>query len=1253
MSKWKRKLAVFLSAVLLISNLPITVLATEIIKGPALDEVIYNLGTMEVTVGSDANRAEAVKGLYEFFDGDGNYTIELEPDAFFPYEVQFTYAGKTWSEWFMDVNDTVVIGGHTFSVKSSVADPDALTGFSFEVGGQTIIAWPEAKTFTNTGPAISPMSLLPLEEIVLTVDLTDKLPPELAMPFDVKAAFSGTDGWDAAAQVLCKEQYDDNYQLLQDGTMYLPLNSWGDSITLEFIAGKADQLEQSNKRYLVTFNYTPFQDWLKVSVLNGEGEVIAEDVEDSYFDYYTSDYDRTPSGYLSIPTRYDFTYSLRLEYEVSEDTTVKVLFNDVIGGYDRTDVTNQLWGPTATGFPMQDIGYGTVIIELYDSPDCTTLIGSLNIGVDIDSPFEYQLVSPDGEYTINGYQSQDPADEGYQVYIFPIPQNASTAGEWKFHIETGDGIPTYVEKAVRGYHWEDPTVENSEDIKEQLFGEGYPADYFTEGSVSFSIFERTESGDISSDSFYVRAETYSVSSNPDPLVVGFTGIVGTESDEVYAVQEEHDTYVTDGFQTLLTTADVDLTNLQLTFTANSGITLYDSENHVQSGGITTGHDFSQGPVQFIAVEGNTEVKNFWVTVVKQQEEGTLFINGGNDPENLPDETNGYPVYERQVFLDSYYGDDHDILLANLGKTDLANLRVELTSNGTAALELDEYWTLQDGSTLGSFASAEVDLSATPHGEISNLAKLRLRAQDYTSGELDSMLTIYSGDTVLAQVHITGVAGDPSISDAEIPQGVQYVPYGAVIQSTNRYDWNSVTYSLYGGHLPDGMELRSNGELYGVPTESGTFPITVLMDNSYSGFSDSYKYFELIINDPTDAAVEAQNDPGYGIEIRIPDSMTSYEDQVFVSEGEFGTFIDFWLDGVKLTRDQDYTAEDGSTRITIRAQTFQNAGPGTHTIAAEFRTTSENSANSTLRRTAQNYEALTGTSGSGDPGSNGGGSSGSTSHSITTEQTTGGTITANRDSAISGNTVTVTVTPDAGYMLDELIVTDRNGRRIAVTQTRENQYTFQMPGSGVTIEAVFTVRPVDDPVDGLPFIDVGVSDWFATYVADLYERGLMNGTSATTFSPAMTTSRSMMVTILHNLEGRPATEGTYFSDVALNQYYTSAASWAAENGIVSGYGNGQFGPNDPITREQMVMILMRYSAYKGIDTSRRADLSQFTDSAQISAEATEAMSWAYAEGLINGKGNGILDPQGQSTRAEVAAIVSRFCQKFVNGEGGGL
>ncbi len=182
--------------------------------------------------------------------------------------------------------------------------------------------------------------------------------------------------------------------------------------------------------------------------------------------------------------------------------------------------------------------------------------------------------------------------------------------------------------------------------------------------------------------------------------------------------------------------------------------------------------------------------------------------------------------------------------------------------------------------------------------------------------------------------------------------------------------------------------------------------------------------------------------------------------------------------------------------------------------------------------------------------------------------------------------------------------------------------------------------------GLPFTDVQISDWFYGDVKYVFEKGLMSGISKTLFAPSMTTTRGMIVTILHRLEGSPAVSGeNSFDDVAKGKWYTEAVNWAAENKIVAGYGNAKFGPDDNITREQMAAILMNYAKFKGYDVSAKADLSKFTDNSKISQWAAGSLAWANANGLISGKSSGILDPKGQATRAEVAAILHRFCDTF--------
>lgn len=185
---------------------------------------------------------------------------------------------------------------------------------------------------------------------------------------------------------------------------------------------------------------------------------------------------------------------------------------------------------------------------------------------------------------------------------------------------------------------------------------------------------------------------------------------------------------------------------------------------------------------------------------------------------------------------------------------------------------------------------------------------------------------------------------------------------------------------------------------------------------------------------------------------------------------------------------------------------------------------------------------------------------------------------------------------------------------------------------------------DTPLGGAPFTDVPEDAWYKEAVDYVYANGLMSGTSATTFAPSTQLSRAMMVQILYNLEEQPVvTESAAFTDVAADVWYAGAVNWAAGEGIVSGYGNGRFGPDDLITREQMANMLYYYAQYKGYDVSASGELSSFTDGASTSSWAAEAVQWAVGSGLLSGKGSGVLDPRGTATRAEAASIFMRFAR----------
>ena len=256
------------------------------------------------------------------------------------------------------------------------------------------------------------------------------------------------------------------------------------------------------------------------------------------------------------------------------------------------------------------------------------------------------------------------------------------------------------------------------------------------------------------------------------------------------------------------------------------------------------------------------------------------------------------------------------------------------------------------------------------------------------------------------------------------------------------------------------------------------------------------------------------------------------------------------------------------------------------------------------------------------------------------RTPGGTVKASPRYAESGETVTLTVTPDAGYELDNLSVTDRKGNEVKLTEKGDGQYTFKMPNSRVEVQVAFT------RVSSLPFADVAEDAWFRSAVEYVYENGLMNGTTATTFTPNATTSRGMIVAILWRQAGSPTVDYLMeFNDVAPTAYYGEAVRWAASEGIVGGYGDGRFGPNDTITRQQLAAILYRFAQQQGYDTSARADLSGYADLGAVSSYAVEALQWTNAEGLVNGTSATTLSPGGNATRAQAAVILSRFCQSI--------
>lgn len=272
------------------------------------------------------------------------------------------------------------------------------------------------------------------------------------------------------------------------------------------------------------------------------------------------------------------------------------------------------------------------------------------------------------------------------------------------------------------------------------------------------------------------------------------------------------------------------------------------------------------------------------------------------------------------------------------------------------------------------------------------------------------------------------------------------------------------------------------------------------------------------------------------------------------------------------------------------------------------------------------------------------------YTVTVPTAENGTITADKATAQEGDTVTLTVRPAEGYVLQSLTATCAAAApgTVPLQEKGEGIYTFAMPAGDVTVTGTFALEEEEEePWPPFPFTDVPETMWYYDSVYYVYAHGLMNGTAATLFSPGNPTTRGMLVTILYRMEGSPQGAGWGpFTDVTPGAYYAQPIAWAAWNSIVNGITSTTFAPDRNVTREQMAAILYRYTAWKEWDVSQQGNLFQFTDWQKVQTYARTPLAWAVASGLIQGKENQRLDPGGPATRAEVATILQRFHSTYV-------
>ena len=1227
MQRLKKGLASLLAVLLLASVLPAAAMAEET-DGNAAEEVVFNLGTMDVTVGSDREKYEEGEVPYDLFDEDGNYTMDLGPDAFFPYEVQFTCGGATWTEWFMDADDTVEVGGHIFSVETYVSDPAALTGLSFEIAGRTVTAYPEEKEFTNDGPGIALWSLLPIKENRnLTLDMRGYLSDELkSVPVSYVLSGASITAGASDLVVWTRGWGNDNYTIVgQTGTMDLrPGSEWDMSAKFEMIVGTADQLDLTNVRHLVSAYFSADEDFLNVDTAYAADRSEVDVLYNYMTTYPFTDRNTGERTERTVwVSEADADTWREGKALLSLNSTNPALSAKVYKGYyedqaalmaaNAEEITDQIW--------EQDLTSGGYEADCEDVTASITAENAFTIVWTRDNvPVSVMplliLVRPDDDWasaptylyaqpnkveeaTDYGYSQYDQ-QKGQTVRVYKMlnssyPANGTYYAVAKaYHNGNLDATYSCVEKAVVGTYNTLEAASAAADIKDQLFGSGYAAD-FSQGVV-FTVF--LKDGNIECFTIkttpYVEPEEPEEGLAPEPRpdsqdtyfrMDSAKAVNGenTQNLNCYVMPYEHDGYYYNGYQTvfLLNSDNTPVTADEIVpvFSTGTGVTAYaglDKASGDRQVSGTTAIPFRSGePVHYSAsAESKGHLKNYWVTFLTQQAGGPkLFVNAANDPDRV-DEESGLPV--REVYLTEEFGKHQDVFFANIGDAPMTGVYVRLED--AVNVKLDDYWTVREDAPaenkiLGAFDSTydrAPDDSYVSYGELANVAKVRLVPTD-SEGSISGTLVIGHDGGEEVRIKLTGASGPLKITTETIRNGVKYVPFNSVIQTNSMGASDAVKFT-WTGKLPTGVKLQPNGKLYGVPLEAGTFTFTATATfNNDPALRDS-KTFTIKILDSTKTNVDNATDAGYELQKPVEDitvtdntGVYDYQNDTFISKGEYSEFHKVFLDGRELVEGTDFVSESGSTKITIQAQTFRNAGGGTHVIAAEFR--SDKNDTNTVKVTAQTYTVTI----------RGGGSSG-------------------------GGSTKPSVKPQ--------------------TPDKTKPETAQ-PGSAAAT-----------------FRDVSSGNWFFADVEWAYQNRLMIGVTKDLYKPYNPISPAMVVTVLSRMDKVDLSQyaDTSYEEIAGGQWYTAAAAWAKEAGLLP---EGPFVAQPPMGRGQMAVMLVKYLKHAGIDCTLVGEPVVFTDADLMTPEENEAFQVLYQFGIFKGIGNYTMDVAGATTRAQLAVLIHRL------------
>lgn len=1015
-----------------VSENEVSVLSTEDVEDAVeeiSDMIIYNTGNHEYSVASsDAQGADAV------FAEDGSYTINIpEEDPFFPYEVQFKCGDSVTYEWFMNPNDSVQVGGHTFRVNANFTG-EVLTQLTLNIAGSTVVVYPEEKEYTNEA-VLNEESLLPLHTTDISIDLSNFTPMDLKR-VAVSEALAGyaslntTDkiAWkyyasDYGAYNYTENNYDSMQYIVVDANgcfdLSYPALNGSTKQTLTLIITD-NQLKADANQYDVSCTLTDAEDanWLvpvaylqradgtrsEITPIESNGidgwgwNISSYGVEDSGFSqriYIENNVFDAIDAVLATDKDASVYWGFKINDNFSNKNKYASLkayngkYTSVSEAVQGLDVTSLIFFEDMTqkdvGYQFSKIGNIDYYITLVSFDEAGNALACMPVRFWIQGK-NLTNASDNHSYVLSKKGTYAYTSTGFMVSVasssyYELQYDSSTEVE-TLKIPLYRDIPTYYEYVVKlsssdyedidaiylGYYDTKEAAESAGavNLKSDFTSDGYKANY--NGGLPLTFVK--SDGTVQKANISVYETT--VTRGSGATGVTFYGFKDKDGNIIRAYQLPNsffdDNYADQSYLTYLVDASVDTSHLKPLFTCDEGINLYSSDgNTLEVSGISE-HDFSNEAIAYTSsAENKINQQNYWLKVIKVAEgSSALYVSNFANKDAVQYYGDGVLRGTREIVSYNY----HDIFVINYGTEAIDNISVELNSD---ALTLDDYWTYNGNYSLAGAnpetfgTTTETIYSDGSYGYTynvsdtrpSNISKLRLHVNPNYCGEISGTLTIKSGNKTLVELTLTGTTKSASITTSSIRTAVKYVPFGMMIQNDNKYKSNKVSYSLVNGKLPEGVVIKPNGELYGVPLESGEFRFAIRLSDS-TGNSDEKTYTWTVLNN-TDQDVDNQNDVGYSPTEKVPYALSDgslNDEYLYVSPGTYDQFIDVYLDGQKLISGKDYTSESGSTRITIKGQTLASKGDGTHTIGVEFRTEQKTGE---LKASAQNYTYNTGNS----------------------------------------------------------------------------------------------------------------------------------------------------------------------------------------------------------------------------------------------------------------------------------------------------